>query len=70
MQRIQNQADSLRSYMGLPADTASVLEESMTEENKNEVEVVVCVQCLTADASDGNDILLFEGAHSTTVGWH
>ena len=41
MLRVYNHADSLRSYMGLPADTASVPEESMAEENEDEDEEIV-----------------------------
>ena len=70
MQRVCNHADSLRSYMGLPADTASVPEESMAEENEDEDDDIVCVHCISGDASDGNGILICEGAHSATVGWH
>ena len=46
MQRVYDHADSLRSYMGLPADTACVPEESMAEENEDEDEDIVCVHCL------------------------
>ena len=70
MQRVYNHADSLQSYMGLPADTASVLEESMAEESEDADEDIVFVHCLNGDASNGNDILISEGAHSATVGWH
>ena len=70
MQRVYNHADSLRSYMGLPTNTTSVPKESMGEENEDEDEDIVCVHCLRGDASDGNDILICEGAHSSTVGWH
>ena len=70
MQQVYNHADSLQSYMGLPADTASVPEESMAEENEDEDEDIVCVHCLSGDAYDVNDILICEGAHSTMVGWH
>ena len=63
MQRVYSHADSLRSYLGLPADTACAREESMVEENEGEDEDIVCVQCLSGDASDGNDILICEGAH-------
>ena len=70
MQLGYNHVDSLRSYMGLPANAASVFEEYMAEENEDEYEDIICVQCLSGDACDGNDILICEGAHSTTVGWH
>ena len=43
---------------------------SMAEENEDEDEDIVCVHCLSDDACDGNDILIYEGAHSATVGWH
>ena len=70
MLRVYNRADSLRSYMGLLADTAYVPEKSMAQTNEDEDEDIVCVHCLSGDASDGNDILVCEAAHSTTVGWH
>ena len=70
MRRVYNHADSLGSYMGLPADTASVPEESMAKENEGEDEEIVCDHCLRGDASEGNGILICEGAHCTTVGWH
>ena len=47
-----------------------VPEESMAEENEDEGEDIVCVHCLSGDASDGNNILICEGAHSAMVGWH
>ena len=56
--------------MGLPTDTASVPEESISEKNEDEDEDIVCVHWLGGDAFDGNGILICEGAHSATVGWH
>ena len=47
-----------------------VHEESMAEENEDEDEDIVCVHRLNGDASDGNDIVICEGAHSAMVGWH
>ena len=42
MQRVYDHADSLRSYVGLPANTTFVPEESMAEENEDEDEDIVC----------------------------
>ena len=42
----------------------------MADEDEGEDDDIVCVHCLSGDASEGNDILFREGAHSTTVGWH
>ena len=70
MQRVYNHADCLRTYMGLPTDSVSVPKEPMANKGEAEDEDIVCVYCLTGNASEGNDILGCEGAHSTIVGWH
>ena len=31
---------------------------------------IVCVICLSGEVSDGNDILLCDGDHSSTLGYH
>ena len=51
-------------------DIVSVAEEPMAEDPEDKDEDVVCVHCLSGDASEGNDILICEGAHCATVGWH
>ena len=71
MQRVYNHAVSLHTYMGLPTDIASVPEEPMADEAEGEDKDIVYIHCLSGDASEGNDILICEGAHiSATVGWH
>ena len=56
MQRVYTHAESLRLYMGVPTDIASMPDEPMAEDPKGEDECV-CVQYLNGDACEGNDIL-------------
>ena len=70
MQRVYNYADSLRMYMSLPMGSVSVPKEPMADEDEGEGEDFICVHCHSADASEANEILICEGAHSATLGWH
>ena len=70
VQRVYNHADSLRMFPGLPTDIASVREEPVAEDPEDKDKDIVCVHCTSGNASESNDILIREGAHSAIVGWH
>ena len=69
MQRVYNHTDSVRMYMGLPTDIALCMRSPWLGTPKAKMKALI-VDVLSGAASEGNDIRICEGAHSTTVGWH
>ena len=46
------------------------VEEVLQTDPEGDDSDIVCVICLSGEVSDGNDILLCEGDHSSTIGYH
>ena len=69
MQRVYNHNHTIRDFLGLQVEVASVEEECVLTQDDGE-EDIFCVHCLSGEVEEGNDIVLCDGAHSTVMGWH
>ena len=71
VQRVYNCINLVRGHT-LPMEDAEIahVEEGLQTDTEGDDSDIVCVKCLSGEVSDGNDILICNGDHSSTVGYH
>ena len=72
IQRVYNYIHLIREQHSLPMEEAEIahVEEVLQTDPEGDDLDIVCVICLSGEVSDGNDILLCDGDHSSTIGYH
>ena len=66
VQRVYNYIQIIREAKGVPVESAEM---AHVQDDSNGSDIV-CAICLSGETSEGNDILICDGDHSTTVGYH
>ena len=67
-----NYINLIRKRHSLPMEDAEIahVEEVLQTDLEGDDSDIVCVKCLSGEVSDGNDILICDRDHSSTVGYH
>ena len=72
VQRIYNYIGIIRTAKGLPLDDADVthVEEVLQNDVDSDESYIVCAKCLSDETTKDKDILICDGEHIATVGYH
>ena len=72
VQRVYNYIQIICEQHGMPMEEVEVahVEEVLQNDPEDSESNIVCAKCLSGEIIDGNDILLCDGDHTSTIGYH